>query len=469
MNLSVGILFAPCIKFRLNGIYRNEKQTYTGECSVIKNEEVLILQTSAGQQTISSGFTLTPDEHEQADFDLLDVVIGIHFHWERTENQKFKGALQILDEQQYLTAVNILPLEDYLLSVISSEMSATSSLELLKAHAVISRGWLIAQKVKKERLSEDYQSCLRDENQYIRWFDREDHDHFDVCADDHCQRYQGISKAYTPAVQQAIEATRGEVLLYGEEICDARFSKCCGGVSERFDNTWEPVNHPYLTKVIDSASLTPVPDLSREEHAKAWITSAPDVFCNTRDKQILSNVLNDYDQETQDFFRWQISYTTEELSALVKTKLGIDFGIIHTLEPLQRGVSGRIIRLRVSGSKKSMVIGKELIIRKALSPSHLYSSAFIIETEKNSSGTPVRFTLKGAGWGHGVGLCQIGAAVMSAKGYNYKEILTHYFPGTKIETIENGELKIENENSSVSFAATSSINRGGAGDSSQKR
>ena len=469
MNLSVGILFAPCIKFRLNGIYRNEKQTYTGECSVIKNEEVLILQTSAGQQTISSGFTLTPDDHEQADFDLLDVVIGIHFHWERTENQKFKGALQILDEQQYLTAVNILPLEDYLLSVISSEMSATSSLELLKAHAVISRSWLIAQKVKKERLTADYQSCLRDENQYIRWFDREDHDHFDVCADDHCQRYQGISKAYTPAVQQAIEATRGEVLLYGEEICDARFSKCCGGVSERFDNTWEPVNHPYLTKVIDSASLTPVPDLSREEHAKAWITSAPDVFCNTRDKQILSNVLNDYDQETQDFFRWQISYTTEELSALVKTKLGIDFGIIHTLEPLQRGVSGRIIRLRISGSKKSMVIGKELIIRKALSPSHLYSSAFIIETEKNSSGTPVRFTLKGAGWGHGVGLCQIGAAVMSAKGYNYKEILTHYFPGTKIETIENGELKIENENSSVSFAATSSINRGGAGDSSQKR
>ena len=444
LNLSIGILFAPGIKFRLNGIYRNGTRTYTGECFVTRSSGELRLHTSAGEENISSGFTLTPDDYEQADFDLLDVVIGIHFHWERTENQKFKGALQILDEQQYLTAVNILPLEDYLLSVISSEMSATSSLELLKAHAVISRSWLIAQKTKKDRMTTEYQSCIQDEDQYIRWFDREDHKHFDVCADDHCQRYQGISKAYTPAVRQAIEATRGEVLVYYGEVCDARFSKCCGGVSERFDNTWEPVDHPYLTKVIDSASLATVPDLTREEQARAWILSSPDVFCNTRDKQVLSNVLNDYDQETQDFFRWETSYTTEELSALVKTKLGIDFGTITSIEPVQRGVSGRIIRLRLSGSKKNMIIGKELIIRKAFSPSHLYSSAFIVETEKDSSGTPTRFTFKGAGWGHGVGLCQIGAAVMSARGYSYKEILAHYFPGSEIETIENGELKIEN-------------------------
>lgn len=436
MTFSIGILFAPEIKFRLNGTYRNGGQVYTGEYTVTRDKDKLTLCSSFGSEIIPSGFTLMPEDHEQADFDLLDVVIGINFHWERTENQKFKGALQILDEQQHLTAVNILSIEEYLLSVISSEMSATSSLELLKAHAVISRSWLIAQKIKKEHLSPEYNSCIRDGEQYIRWFDREDHEHFDVCADDHCQRYQGISKAYTPAVREAIEATRGEVLYYGDEICDARFSKCCGGVSERFNNTWEPVDHPYLTKVIDSATLSIVHDLSGEKEIREWILSSPDVFCNTRDKAILSNVLNDYDQETQDFFRWEVSYTTEELSALVKSKLDIDFGTIYSLEPLERGVSGRIIRLRVSGSKRSMIIGKELIIRKAFSPSHLYSSAFIIETEKDSTGNPSRFTFKGAGWGHGVGLCQIGAAVMSAKGYTYKEILAHYFPGTSLRNLE---------------------------------
>lgn len=436
MTFSIGILFAPEIKFRLNGTYRNGEQTYTGEYSVTRDKDKLILHAPSGTEIIPSGFTFTPEDHERADFDLLDVVIGINFHWERTENQKFKGALQILDEQQHLTAVNILSIEEYLLSVISSEMSATSSLELLKAHAVISRSWLIAQKVKKESLSPGYNSCTRDDEQYIRWFDREDHEHFDVCADDHCQRYQGISKAYTPAVREAIEATRGEVLYYGDEICDARFSKCCGGVSERFDNTWEPVDHPYLTKVIDSATLSTVPNLSGEKEVREWILSSPDVFCNTRDKAILSNVLNDYDQETQDFFRWEVSYSAEELPALVKSKLDIDFGTLHSIEPLERGASGRIIRLRVSGSKRSMIIGKELIIRKAFSPSHLYSSAFIIETEKDSTGNPSRFTFKGAGWGHGVGLCQIGAAVMSAKGYTYREILAHYFPGSELRNLE---------------------------------
>lgn len=442
MNLSVGILFSPKITFRLNGNYHGNDRIYSGLCTVSKNGNDIVIQSSEGEEIISSGFTLVPVNYEQADFDLLNVMIGIHFHWQRTEDQKFKGSLKIIDEEQHLTAINILSLEDYLLSVISSEMSATSSLELLKAHAVISRSWLMAQKIKNEKLQTDYQSCIRDEEHYIRWYDREDHDHFDVCADDHCQRYQGVSKAYTSTVKEAIEATRGEVLVYNNQICDARFSKCCGGVSERFDNTWEPVHHPYLVKVIDSPSLHATQDLSKESHAKEWIQSSPDVFCNTRDKQILSNVLHNYDQETQDFFRWQVSYTPEELSTLVKSRLAIDFGTIQAIEPLQRGVSGRIILLRLSGTKKSMTIGKELIIRKAFSPSHLYSSAFIVETEKNSHGIPTRFTFKGAGWGHGVGLCQIGAAVMSAQGHSYKEILAHYFPGSKLKNIA---LETEND------------------------
>ncbi|RHR80656.1 SpoIID/LytB domain-containing protein [Odoribacter sp. AF15-53] len=436
-NFSIGILFAPIISFRLNGIYRNNEQIFSGEYSISKEGNNLILYSSSGSQIIPNNFTFIPEDYDSSDFDLLNVIIGINFHWQRTENQKFKGTLKIIDEEKHLTAVNLLPLEDYLLSVISSEMSATSSLELLKAHAVISRSWLIAQKLKNKTLTTDYQSCIQDKHRYIRWYDREDHANFDVCADDHCQRYQGCSKAYTPAVRQAIEATRGEVLTYEGKICDARFSKCCGGVSERFDNTWEPVNHPYLTKIIDSDTLTTVPNLSQEEEAKKWILSSPDVFCNTQDKEILSNVLNDYDQETRDFFRWQVSYTPTELSALVLSRIGIDFGLIQSIEPLQRGVSGRIIQLRINGTKKSMVIGKELVIRKAFSKSHLYSSAFIVETEKDTSGIPIRFTFKGAGWGHGVGLCQIGAAVMSAKGYGYQEILSHYFPGTKLETIEN--------------------------------
>ena len=403
----------------------------------------MILHSSSGTQIVPDHFTLTPENDETANFDLLNVMIGINFHWQRTEDQKFKGTLKIMDEGKHLTAINILPLEDYLLSVISSEMSATSSLELLKAHAVISRSWLIAQKIKSEKLTDTYQSYIQDEQQYIRWYDREDHEHFDVCADDHCQRYQGISKAYMPFVRQAIEATRGEVLVYDGEICDARFSKCCGGVTEHFENTWEPVKHPYLTKVVDSDTQSSTPDLSQEENARKWILSIPDVFCNTRDKAVLSNVLNDYDQETQDFFRWQVSYTPPELSALITSRIGIDFGDIQSIEPVERGVSGRIIRLRIQGSKQDMIIGKELVIRKAFSQSHLYSSAFIVETAKDSSGAITRFTLKGAGWGHGVGLCQIGAAVMSAKGYDYKQILSHYFPGTQLQTIENGELKMK--------------------------
>lgn len=432
--LEIGILFSPIIHFRLNGIYKDQESglSYSGDYTIRCKAGKYLL----GNKEITLPLILNPEDYQQNDFDLLDVVIGINFHWERKENQKFRGSLKIIDEGPHLTAINILQLEDYLLSVISSEMSATSSVEFLKAHAVISRSWLLAQKAKASAVNENYTSCISTSEEYIRWYDREDHHHFDVCADDHCQRYQGISRAYTPIVKIAVQETAGEILTNNGKICDTRFSKCCGGITERFDNTWEPISHPYLVKVSDSAKPLPTVDLTNETEAGAWIQSSPDVFCNTTDKKILSDVLNDYDQETQHFFRWTEKYTTKELSALVKKRINIDFGTITDITPIERGVSGRIIKLRISGTAQTKIIGKELIIRKAFSESHLYSSAFIVE--KTTDG----FLLKGAGWGHGVGLCQIGAAVMGAQGYRYREILSHYFPESKIKKIEHSDFSI---------------------------
>ena len=432
--LEVGILFSPLIHLRLNGRYRNPGtgNFYEGAYRIRKQEQQILLENEVQQELLSLGFLLEPEVYEEADFDLLQVTIGIHFHWERKEDQKFKGALKIIDEGEHLTAINILPLEEYLLSVISSEMSATSSPELLKAHAVISRSWLLAQKEKANTRPDSYTALLENEEAYIRWYDREDHAHFDVCADDHCQRYQGISKAYTPHVVDAIEKTRGEVLTYEGRICDTRFSKCCGGVTERFENTWEPVCHPYLTEVTDHDPPRKIPDLREEAQARAWICSSPPAFCNTSNPKVLSHVLNGYDQETTDFFRWSLSYAPRELSELVASRAGIDFGDILDIIPVERGASGRLITVKIHGSRATRVIGKELFIRKAFSPSHLYSSAFVVDIERDSEGLPLRFTFHGAGWGHGVGLCQIGAALMSEKGYNYREILSHYFPGTVI-------------------------------------
>lgn len=438
MLISVGILFAPVIHFRLHGIFheKNMPGVFSGEYAVEQTPEGVFLTTPQKSLPVWLPLEFVPETEETARIELTDVTIGINFHWERKENQFFKGSLKVIAEDNHLSAINTLDIEDYLLSVISSEMKATSSLEFLKAHAVISRSWLIAQCEKSAQLKESgetYRSVQGNEEEYIRWYDREDHRNFDVCADDHCQRYQGIHKASTPIVNQAVTETRGEVLCYGHRTCDARFSKCCGGLSEKFENVWEAVPHPYLTTVYDGEEAV-LPELPvREEEAEKWIDSSPDVFCNTRDHRILSEVLNEYDQETHDFFRWEVYYTQEEISALVRRKLGIDFGDITDLTPLERGESGRIIRLKVTGSKRSMVIGKELVIRKAFSPTHLYSSAFVVR-KKQENGKLQGFWLKGAGWGHGVGLCQIGAAVMGARGYSYREILRHYFPHAVLET-----------------------------------
>ena len=334
-----------------------------------------------------------------------------------------------------MTAIDIVPVEDYLASVISSEMSATASLELLKAHAVISRSWLLAQLDK--RGAKAAPSKMETDTERIVWYDRDNHDQFDVCADDHCQRYQGITRQTTPTVDQAVEATRGLVLTNKDGgLCDARFSKCCGGVFEEFENCWEPVHHHYLEVRRDSPAPNDYPDLTKEENARQWILSAPEAFCNTTDSVILGQVLNNYDQETNDFYRWTVEYSQNEIAELIKNRSGIDFGAILALEPVERGTSGRLIRMRIVGSKKTLVIGKELEIRRTLSTSHLFSSAFVVEAgEAGADGAPVSFTLRGAGWGHGVGLCQIGAAVMGAKGYPYTDILSHYFPGADLTTL----------------------------------
>lgn len=439
-EIEVGILTATEIRFQLNGLYTNSKISTPIDDSgighaIIKNGELVII---LGNKEIvaANSIIFAPSHYNNASFDLHDVIIGIQFHWERKENQRFKGKLRLFIDGDKITAVNILPLEDYLLSVISSEMSATSSIELLKAHAVISRSWLIAQKEKENLLKEkgDYQTTIQTDDEYIRWFDREDHAHFDVCADDHCQRYQGITKVTTTYAQKAIDETRGEVLVYDGKICDARFSKCCGGVAESFENVWEPIVHPYLTKVIDNPEA-PAGfdlDLTTEAAAEKWITGNPEAFCNTNDKHTLKQVLNDYDQETHDFYRWTVTFTQQQLSELLLRRTGFDFGNIIDIVPVERGVSGRLIRLKIIGSKKTLTLGKELIIRKAFSESHLYSSAFVIRKSEGNP-YPQTFTLIGAGWGHGVGLCQIGAAVMGSKGYNYQQILKHYFRGASLE------------------------------------
>ena len=379
---------------------------------------------------------MTPVDPEIGKFILHNVTIGINFHWERKEDQKFKGELHFIIDNDKIHAVNALGIEDYLISVISSEMSATSSMELLKAHAVISRSWLLAQVQKNKSLQSEeqkYQATFRTDDELIKWYDREDHTFFDVCADDHCQRYQGITRSTTPLVERAVKETWGEILAIEGVICDARFSKCCGGVTEVFENVWEPVNHSYLQKIVDN-DLFPEGfnlELEDEDAARQWILGSPAAFCNSSDKNVLKQVLNDYDQETNDFFRWKVVYSQEELSKLVKMRTGIDFGKIIDLIPVERGVSGRLIKLQIVGTLKTMIIGKELEIRKSLSKSHLYSSAFIIE--KNDVAGKINFILRGAGWGHGVGLCQIGAAVMGDKGYSYHEILLHYFRGAGLE------------------------------------
>ena len=436
--LSVGILSGKEIEFTFKGSFISGSGMIlkAGSYKAITDGMKISLSGAEGELLSSQMISLDPSSPYNSSFILHNVVIGINFHWERKEDQHFRGSLKLIIENGLITAVNRLSIEDYLVSVISSEMSASATKEFLKAHAVISRSWLLAQVEKSKRLNsgkDSYNSFLKTDDEITRWYDREDHLNFDVCADDHCQRYQGITRASSLLVQEVINETYGEVLTYAGEICDARFYKCCGGVTELFENTWEPVNHPYLQKLADNPSEPAGFDLSLEDEINAikWISSEPEAFCNTNNKKILSQVLNDYDQETNDFYRWKVEYGQSELSELVKERTGISFGTITDMVPLERGTSGRIIRLKIIGTEKTMILGRELEIRKALSESHLYSSCFYVE--KKAGGKEVKFILHGAGWGHGVGLCQIGAAVMGDRGYDYKQILMHYFRGARLQ------------------------------------
>lgn len=432
--INVGIVTGKEISFTLNGKYlTQEGKVVTGQlkASATGNGEI-----SLGTKKIES-IELTPED-KNCSFTLHNVTIGISYHWERQEEQTFTGKLKLITDGENVIAINILPVEDYLVSVISSEMSATSSLEFLKSHAVISRSWLLAQIKSRDRKNIHkslQQNFTTDENCIIRWYDREDHKLFDVCADDHCQRYQGITKASNPSVAKAVKETEGMVLMYGDEICDARFSKCCGGVSETFDTCWEDKDYPYLQPVIDDSENKDIPDLSIEENAEKWIRTTPAAFCNTHDEKVLKQILNNYDQETTDFYRWKVKYSQKEISELIHRKTGIEFGDIKDLIPMQRGKSGRISRLKIVGTLHTVTIGKELEIRRALSESHLFSSAFVVDKTEVTGSVPSEFTITGAGWGHGVGLCQIGAAMMGEKGYSYDKILLHYYRDAEIKKV----------------------------------
>ncbi|MCE7958238.1 MAG: SpoIID/LytB domain-containing protein [Acidobacteria bacterium ACB2] len=401
MNVSVGLVEGlPSVEVELSGAYLDARGRTVGP----------------GRLALDGETTLVPREASSSSF-ALDVTIGIGFHWERRERQAFRGALRVLRRGAGLTVVNDVPLEEYVTSVVSSEMSASCPLELLKAHAVISRSWLKGPSGRAHAGAVAPAGTAPGEVR--RWYGREAHPDFEVCADDHCQRYQGITKAFSPAAAEAVRATAGEMLLFEGSVCDARFSKCCGGLTEEFATAWEDEEVPYLASVPDGLAGRPA-DL------EAFIRSSPEASCNTRDAGLLARILPGFDQETTDFFRWRLELDPGELGETVLAKLGTDLGRILDLEPLARGPSGRIHRLRIRGERGELVVGKELEVRRALSPTHLKSSAFVVDRKAG------RFVLTGAGWGHGVGLCQIGAAVRAARGHGYREILDHYYPGTTV-------------------------------------
>ena len=436
-RVAVGITSGPEVAFVLEGSFMVDGTLQTGPQTVRAKDGRLLWQENSYD-------TLTFAPHSpQSSFTLPEVTIGIGFHWERQEAQTFEGMLRLEADGDRVWVINELPVERYLASVISSEMRATSSPSLLRAHAIISRSWLLTQMA--HRINADHPSAetcggWETEEELVRWYDRDDHQRFDVCADDHCQRYQGITRMVSDHVEEAIRSTYGQVLWDGKGICDARFSKCCGGATEVFSACWQDEDKPYLAAFLDrpaqaGQAADALPDLTDEETARKWILSAPPAFCNTQDKQVLRQVLNGYDQETADFYRWHIDYTQEELASLIARKTGLRFGKILDLVPLERGKSGRIVRLKIVGTERERVIGKELEIRRTLSESHLKSSAFVVTTQQGEDGVPQSFHLSGAGWGHGVGLCQIGAAMMGEKGYDHEAILRHYYPGATLKTL----------------------------------
>ena len=423
-KIRVGIMAEKEIRFCLNDSFTDGRSVFEGEMQI---------SASGGKLNwngvLIDSLTLKPSEHGST-FTLHDVTIGIGFHWERKEDQTFSGQLKFIIENGLVRAINILPVEDYLTSVISSEMKPTATKEFLKAHAVISRSWVLAQLRSPYHMAATPAAAPKHDyilDRIIKWYDHDQHTLFDVCADDHCQRYQGRTRIISAAAETAVKETFGQTLTFEGHLCDARFSKCCGGITEEFETCWQDEHKPYLIALRDSSiNEGQLPDLTIEENARQWILSEPKSFCNSADGNILSESLNGYDLETPDYYRWEVEYTTAQVSDIFRRKSGLDIGDIVDLRPIKRGPSCRICELEIEGTKQTVTIGKELEIRRTLSESHLFSSAFIVEKTQDG------FILKGAGWGHGVGLCQIGAAVMASKGYTYREILRHYYPGTAL-------------------------------------
>ncbi|MCW8810431.1 MAG: SpoIID/LytB domain-containing protein [Ignavibacteriaceae bacterium] len=438
--INVGILTEKKIRFELYGDFSvfGFKDTFSGVFTAECKDDTILCKSSKHKLEVMNEIEFIPSEPVSESFLLRDVIIGNKFHWERKEKQRFIYSLLLKRVGEEIIAINRIPLERYLTSVISSEMSAKSSIELLEAQTVIARSWVLAQISRSTELKkkmEIHETALEFKDKLIKWYDREEHKFFDVCADDHCQRFQGVTKIISEASFTAVQRTNGIVLLSGGKVCDARYSKCCGGITESFENVWEPVKHPYLTSIVDY-KFEPENyklDFSDEENSTRWIQGSPTAFCNTSDAKILSHILVDYDRETKDFFRWKIEYTQTELAAIIKEKSGIDFGNIVDLVPIERGDSARLVKIKIVGTNKTLTIGKELEIRRVLSKTHLYSSAFIVK--KVGKNIPEKFILYGAGWGHGVGLCQIGAAVMAEKGYHFDEILLHYFKNSELKKI----------------------------------
>jgi SpoIID/LytB domain protein len=436
--MTVGIVVRPVLQMDFEGDYEllDGSGILSGPAETCLSGGSVVLQCGSFRQTAVEEIALRPLDSNRGSFILHGVTIGARFHWERSEDQRFSGGVRLRKTVDGILAINVVPLEEYLASVIASEMSPDAPGEFLRAHAITSRSWILAQREKMRRNRPPRPLPFTDDGETrLRWYDREAHHEFDVCADDHCQRFHGITLGRTPAVTRAIAETRGKVLVAGETICDARYAKSCGGISEPYENVWDPVHVPYLVSNVDAEPRPPLPGAETEEGARAWVRSLPDAFCNTADPDILRKSLRDVDRTTADFYRWRVEYGQEEFAALVARKSGVDFGPIADLIPLERGPSGRVKLLKIVGRKRSMAIGRELEIRRTLSPSHLYSSAFVVVKRRNGDDVPAHFTLIGAGWGHGVGLCQIGAAVMGARGYAHEAILRHYFPGTRVEKI----------------------------------
>jgi len=445
-EISVGILSETSLNFELYGDFKSPgfRNTFSGRFTAAVQDDKIVITRGTDRLEVTNEIIFEPQDPGVESFLIRDVTIGVDFHWQRKQKERFTGALKLLKENDKVTVINVLPIENYLASVVSSEMSSKSELQLLKAHAIVSRSWIISQLMKpkanqgpRSKNDADVLNTESGEDEIIKWYDRQDHTSFDVCADDHCQRYQGITKIFTENARKAVAQTYGIVLVENNRVCDTRYSKSCGGISEAFENVWEPVKYDYLSSVIDYKFEPENYDLdfTQERNAVKWIKSKPNSYCNTDDKKILAQVLLDYDQETTDFFRWKVEYTQQELADIIKSKSGLDFGDIIDLEPVERGYSARLTRLRIKGTKKTLVIGKELEIRRILSPTHLYSSAIIAEKDDIVNDIPQKFIIYGAGWGHGVGMCQIGAAVMAERGHLFDEILLHYFKNARLKKI----------------------------------